>query len=76
MAEIISIHRKKPRLSDIPAGQARLCTDALDRLKSNVGTQNTCTQVHITAKDSRRPVDIRTPQNNLRTPYSPGEGAR
>ena len=70
--EIISIHRKNPRLSDIPTGHARLCTDVLGGLKSNAGMQNTCTQVHITAKDSRRPVAIRTPQND-KTSYSPGE---
>ena len=35
--------------------------------------QDTCTQVHITAKDLTRPVAIRTPQNNLKTSYSPGE---
>ena len=71
--EIISIHQKKPRLSDIPTGHARLCTDMLGGLKSNAGMQNTCTQVRITAKDSRKPVAIRTPQNDLKTSYSPGE---
>ena len=29
-----------------------------------------------TAKDSRRSVAIRAPQNDLKTSYSPGEGAR
>ena len=70
MEEIISIHRKNPRLP--PTGHARLCTDVLGGLKSNAGMQNTCTQVRITAKDSRKPVAIRTPQND-KTSYSPGE---
>ena len=76
MAEIISTHQKKHKLSDIPTGHVRLCIDTLDGLKSNTGMQNTCTQVHITAKDSRRLVAIRTPKNDLRTSYSPGKGAR
>ena len=54
MEEIISIHRKNPRLPDIPTGHARLCTDVLGGLKSNTGMQNTCTQVRITAKDLRK----------------------
>ena len=56
------------------------CAQTHRRPESHASTQNACARMHITAKDSRRPVvmpeAIRSPQSDLRMSYSPGEGAR